>query len=129
MIRGENYYIEDNLFFVMDGGYSIDKSYRTEGVSWWPQEMLSEEEYNNAIEILKKINFHVEYIITHTAPSETVYYLSTLHNLGIKNNCTEELALTTFLDDIQRNTLYQYWYFGHFHTDLDLWRNQTAIFS
>ncbi|OUP74005.1 hypothetical protein B5F08_12420 [Anaeromassilibacillus sp. An172] len=91
--------------------------------------MPSEEEYNNARENLKKINFHVDYIITHTAPSETVYYLSTLHNLGIKNNCTEELVLTTFLDDIQRNTLYKHWYFGHFHTDLDLWRNQTAIFS
>lgn len=129
LIRGETYYIEDNSFFVMGGGHSIDKSYRAEGVSWWPQEMPSEEEYNNARENLEKINYHVDYIITHTAPSETVYYLSTLHNLGIKNNCTEELPLTTFLDDIQRNTLYQHWYFGHFHTDLDLWRNQTAIFS
>ena len=51
---------------------------------YWSEEMPSEEEYDNARENLEKINYHVDYIITHTAPSETVYYLSTLHKLGIK---------------------------------------------
>jgi hypothetical protein len=41
----------------------------------------------------------------------------------------EELPLTTFLDEIQRKVTYQHWYFGHFHVDVELWRNQTAILS
>jgi predicted phosphodiesterase len=129
LMRGEVYSIEGNSFFVMGGGYSMDRYRRTEGVSWWPQEMPSEEEYKNAIANLKRINNQVDFIITHTAPSETVYYLSTIRRLGIKNNVFEEVPLTTFLDDIQRKVAYQHWYFGHFHIDLELWRNQTAVFS
>lgn len=96
LMRGEVYCIEDISIFVMGGGYSIDKYLRTEGVSWWSQEMPSEEEYNNALENLKRINYTVDYIITHTAPSETVYYLSTLRSLGIKNDVVQEQQLTIF---------------------------------
>lgn len=39
---------------------------------------------------------------THTAPSETIYYLSTLRKLGIKNDVVQEQRLTSFLDEIQR---------------------------
>jgi hypothetical protein len=129
LMRGEVYNIEGNSIFVMGGGYSLDKDFRTEGVSWWPQEMPSEEEYHNAIVNLERVNNQVDYIITHTAPSETVYYLSTIRSLGIKNNVIEELPLTTFLDGIQHKVTYQHWYFGHFHVDVELWRNQTAILS
>jgi predicted phosphodiesterase len=129
LMRGEVYNIEGSTIFVMGGGYSIDKYRRTEGVSWWPQEMPSEEEYQNAILNLKKVNNQVDYIITHTAPSETVYYLSTLRSLGVKNHVTEEIPLTTFLDGVQRKVSYRHWYFGHFHVDMELWRNQTAMLS
>jgi hypothetical protein len=128
-MRGEVYSIEGNSIFVMGGGYSIDKYLRTEGESWWPQEMPSEEEYKNAVANLEKVNNQVDFIITHTAPSETVYYLSTLRSLGIKNNVTEELPLTMFLDEIQQKVTYRYWYFGHFHVDVELWRNQIAVLS
>ena len=68
LMRGEVYCIEDISIFVMGGGYSIDKYLRTEGVSWWSQEMPSEEEYDNALENLRNADFKVDYIITHTAP-------------------------------------------------------------
>lgn len=128
LMRGEIYSIDGHSIFVMGGGYSIDKYRRTEGISWWSQEMPSEE-YQNALSNLKQVNYQVDYIITHTAPSETVYYLSTLRHLGIKNNVTEELPLTTFLDNVQHKVLYRHWYFGHFHVDVELWKNQTAIFN
>ena len=129
LMRGEVYCIEDISIFVMGGGYSIDKYLRTEGVSWWSQEMPSEEEYDNALENLRNADFKVDYIITHTAPSETVYYLSTLRSLGIKNDVVQERQLTIFLDEIQRKVTYKHWYFGHFHVDRELWRKQTALFS
>lgn len=129
LMRGEIYRIEGCSLFAMGGGYSIDKYRRTEGVSWWHQEMPLEEEYNNALENLRKVDFKVDYIITHTAPSETVYCLSTLRSLGIKNDVVQEQPLTSFLNEIQRKVTYKHWYFGHFHVDMELWRNQTAVLS
>ncbi len=129
LMRGEIYNIEGYSIFVMGGGYSIDKYRRTEGISWWPQEMPSEEEYRNALANLERVNYQVDFIITHTAPSETVYYLSTIRSFSIRNNVFEELPLTSFLDEIQRKVTYKHWYFGHFHVDVELWRNQTAMLS
>ncbi|WP_295134178.1 hypothetical protein [uncultured Catenibacterium sp.] len=37
--------------------------------------------------------------------------------------------MTSYLNDIQKNTNYTHWYFGHFHVDKELWRNQTAVFN
>lgn len=129
LMRGEVYSIEGNSIFVMGGGYSIDKDYRTEGVSWWPQEMPSEEEYENAMANLERVNHQVDYIITHTAPSDTVYKLSTIRSLKIKNDVVEEMPLTAVLEDVRCKVTYQHWYFGHFHVDVELWRNQTAVFN
>ena len=127
LMRGEVYRIEGKTVFVMGGGHSMDRYRRTEGVSWWPQEMPSEEEYRRALANLEKAGRSVDYIITHTSPAETVYYLSTLRSLGIRNDAVEEHPLTYFLDEIQRTVPYKRWYFGHFHVDMELWRNQTAL--
>lgn len=127
LMRGEVYCIEGLRIFTFGGGYSIDKYRRQENISWWPQEMPSEADYRNAEENLKKIGYQVDFIITHTAPSESVYYLSTLRSTGIRNDVAEELPLTTFLDGIRQRVTYRHWYFGHFHVDLELWRNQTAM--
>ncbi len=129
LMRGEVYQINDWRFFVMGGGYSLDKYRRTEGVSWWPQEMPSAKEYENARYNLARFENTVDYIITHTAPGETVYHMSTIRRLGIQRNVMEERELTTFLDYVQATVQYKYWYFGHFHIDLELWRNQIATFS
>lgn len=88
-----------------------------------------EEEYHNALVNLEEVGNHVDYIITHTAPSETIYYLSTLRSLGIKNDVVQEQRLTSFFDEMQRLVTCKHWYFGHFHVDLELWRNQTAVLS
>lgn len=38
LMRGQVYDIEGTTFFTFDGAYSIDKMYRTEGISWFPEE-------------------------------------------------------------------------------------------
>ena len=128
LMRGEIYQIDGVTIFTFGGGYSMDKYLRQENVSWWPQEMPSEEEYRNAEQNLQKVDYQVDYIITHTAPSETVYYLSKMRRLGIEKIVIER-PLTTFLDNIRISVAYKHWYFGHFHVDEELWRNQTAILS
>ena len=126
LMRGEIYEIDDKKVFVMGGGYSLDKKFRIPGRTWWPQEMPNDAEYRNASKNLEKCGFKVDYILTHTAPAETVEYLSRL-NFGIKNSVVEELPLTGFLQWIVENVYYEKWYFGHFHIDAELWKNQYAV--
>lgn len=129
LMRGEVYNIDGISVFAFGGGYSIDKYRRQENVSWWRQEMPSEEEYKNAEKNLQKVDYQVDYIITHTAPSESVYYLSVMQRLAVNKNVVEEQPLNTFLDHIRQQVTYKHWYFGHFHIDIELWRNQTAVLS
>ncbi len=129
LMRGEIYQIQGQSFFVMGGGYSLDRYRRVEGISWWSEEMPCDEEYKNARNRLAEAENRVDYIVTHTAPSETVFYMSTQRRFGIKANVEQEWELTTFLDYIQAAVQYKRWYFGHFHLDLELWRNQIALFS
>lgn len=98
LMRSEIYCIEGHTtIFAMGRGYFIDKYLWTEGVSWWLQEMPSDEEYHNALVNFGKVGNNVDYINTHTTSSETVYYLSTLRSLGIKNDVFQKRPLTSFL--------------------------------
>ncbi len=128
LMRGEIYDIGGKKFFPMGGGFSMDRALRREGISWWPQEMPSQKEYGNARENLARHGYKVDYIITHTAPYETVYALSMRPDLGILGDVMEERELGIFLDWVQGKVSYRRWYFGHFHVDAELFRSQTAVF-
>ena len=119
LMRGQVYSIDGKTFFTMGGAYSIDKAFREEGISWWPEELPSEEEYDEAINNLEKCNNKVDYIITHAAPEDT---MSVFHKDHL-----EELKLNFFLEWVRENVEYRHWYFGHLHQDADLWRNQTVL--
>lgn len=42
----------------------------------------------------------------------------------------QEMPLTSFLEDVRHVTDYRRWYFGHLHTDQELWwRGQAAVFD
>ena len=127
LIRGEIFEIEGKTLLVMGGGYSLDRSSRIEGYDWWPQEMPSKAEYDNCLTNLEKHQYQVDYILTHTAPCESVEYLSRIPSLGIKSYVPEELPLTSFLETLRRDVTYTHWYFGHFHVDREIWRKQYAL--
>lgn len=126
LMRGEVYTIEGTRIFTFGGGYSLDRYRRRENETWWAREMPSEEEYANGLANLEKVGFAVDFILTHTAPGDTVYYMTRLPRLGIKGDVFEEMPLTGYLDEIRRRTTYRRWYFGHFHVDEELWRDQVA---
>lgn len=119
LMRGQIYEIEGKKIFVFGGAYSIDKASRIEGKSWWPQEMPNDEEMNEATRNLEAVNWEVDYILTHTAPEDT---MSRFHPDHMR-----EMRLNGFLEFIREKTKYTHWYFGHLHLDEDLWRNQTVL--
>ena len=50
----------------------MDKMSRSEGIDWFPEEMPSKAEYQEGMDNLEQADFKVDYIITHTAPTEVV---------------------------------------------------------
>lgn len=119
LMRGQVFVIEEKKFFTFGGAYSIDKGWRQRGYSWWCQEMPTDEEMKEAIHNLEQNQYNVDYIITHTAPEDTMCLFHPNH--------PEEKQLNNFLEWIRENTTYKHWYFGHLHEDRDLWRNQTVL--
>ncbi|MBO5371526.1 MAG: metallophosphatase family protein [Lachnospiraceae bacterium] len=113
LMRGQCFEIDGRKIWTFGGGYSIDKMYRTEGISWWPQEMPNEEEYERGMEILKQENFQVDYILTHTAPREVVE--------SICNDIVSgEEELQYYLQRISQKADFKKWYFGHWHMDVSV---------
>lgn len=70
LMRGQIFTIDGLKFFTFGGAYSIDKMYRAEGISWFPEEIPSKEEYEEGWTNLEKEDFQVDYILTHTAPRD-----------------------------------------------------------
>ena len=111
LMRGDVFTIEDKKFFTFGGAYSIDQHRRTEGISWWPEEMPSAEEYKRGLENLNKHNNRVDYILTHTAPSFIV------GELGLEFMEGEE-ELQRYLEELAQNISFEKWFCGHFHEDM-----------
>ena len=106
--RGEVYEIEGKTFFTFGGAYSVDRPFRTENYTWWPQELPYPEEYQHAIKNLQKYS-HIDYIITHTCPQRIIHWMG-------KSVNTHDAELTGFFDWIFDSDFKQ-WYFGHWHLD------------
>lgn len=119
LMRGQMFEIAGKKIFTFGGGNSIDKYIRKESVSWWPQEMPTEDEEREAIKTLEKYDYQCDYILTHTAPEDTMTICHLHHD--------DEKPLNNFLEYIRENTIYSHWYFGHLHRDEDFWRHQTGL--
>lgn len=70
--RGKIYTIGGKRYFTMGGAESIDKSMRTEGCSWWKQEIPSHEEFDRGLQALEDCFYEVDYVLTHTIPKRLI---------------------------------------------------------
>ena len=81
--------------------------YRINHVSWWKEEMLSQEEYDEGLNNLEIHDYKVDYVITHCCPNSTQALLSN-GGYGVD-------ALTTYLQTVKDKLCYKHWFFGHYH--------------
>lgn len=131
LMRGQIYELEGYRFFTMGGAKSHDiedgilepdapnferkllilqrrprARYRINHISWWAQELPSDEEYAEARRSLDSVGWEVDYIITHCAPT-SIALMGSRHN--------EADRLTDFLQEVRERSKYHYWMFGHYH--------------
>ena len=83
--------------------------FRVKGVSWWERELPSEEEMKRGREELEKVNWKVDYVITHCLPTD----VQAVYSAGD----FEEDILTDYLMDIAHKLNFKTWYCGHYHDD------------
>ena len=123
LMRGQVYNIDGKVFFTMGGADSIDKLYRVENVSWWKEEMPSYDEYVEAMNNLEKVNFKVDYVLTHCCGTQLLQKLFTMHNEGDE--------LTQFLWHLEKDfgLDFKHWYFGHHHQDKQIDDKHTCLYQ
>ena len=106
LMRGQIFELESYRFFTMGGAKSHDTNHRINHISWWRQELPSDEEYSEALQNLERYNWQVDYIITPCAPT-SIALAGSRHN--------EADRLTDFLQEVRERATYHYWLFGHYH--------------
>ena len=121
LMRGQVYKIGDKTFFTMGGAESHDKIYRKEGVSWWSREMPSNDEYEEGLLNLNKVNNQVDYILSHCAPDQIQEQIMWWYTHD---------KLTNYLKFIRQTIEFRWHYFGHYHIDKDFLNyNATCLYN
>ena len=111
LMRGEIFEIQGKTFFTFGGATSTDKDWRTAHVSWWQEENFSSTEFENAINNLEKVDFAVDYVITHTASARFV------DSVPEAVERIKDCKTSMLLSDLEPMLKYKKWFFGHFHID------------
>lgn len=97
------------------------KSYRINHVSWWKEEMPTEEEFIEGRINLDKNNWHVNYIITHCCASST--------QRTLKNEINLSDTLTDYLQEIKEKCQFDKWFFGHYHDNVTVSEKEVLIYE
>ena len=130
LMRGEMYEIEGRRIFAFGGASSHDVRdgildladpewkekarklqrrhkyyFRVKGLSWWEEELPSEEEMQHGLETLEDYQWFADYVVTHCAPTP----IQTLAGFYDRDK------LTDYLDEIRSKLDYTRWFFGHYH--------------
>ena len=127
LMRGEIFDIDNKRIFafggarshdIQDGILNLDEEekiyeYRKRGAyfrirdfSWWDLELPTNQEMENGIENLEKINYKVDYIISHCCPTSIQSLINSTYKRDI---------LTDYLQQISEKCTFKRWYFGHYH--------------
>lgn len=128
LMRGELYNLDGITLFAMGGAASsaYDKKTRTEGISWFPEEIPTQAEREHALETLDKANWNCDIVITHCAPTSCEESIAAVTN-RIDLHPMDEY--TDWLEAVRQKVTYSQWFCGHYHIDAQLTNNITALYN
>lgn len=146
LMRGQVYEIDGKKIFTFGGASSHDLSgglldpedpdylrkkrelereyepYRIKHISWWEQELPSEEEMQEGLDNLQKHNNTVDFIITHCCST------STQQEMGVSAKYAPD-KLTDYFDRIKKMVNYKKWIFGHYHDNTKVNGKEILIYE
>lgn len=100
------------------------RQFRILGVSWWPQELPNEEEYEEGLKNLKKNDNKVDIVVSHDCPSSTQSLLGALQCGLYKTD-----KLNDYLEDVRVSVDFDKWYFGHYHVDRNINKKERCLYD
>lgn len=103
-------HVEDDKMFI-GGAHSIDRDYRIEGYSWWPDEQLSGAEFSTIIDVYLAAKPRV--MITHDAPLSVVKRIHASHHRFDDTRTQQALQM---MFEMHQPDL---WVHGHHHVSFD----------
>ncbi len=146
LMRGQVFEINDKTIFTFGGASSHDISggildvndpcykkkkkkldrdyisYRIKNISWWEQELASQEEMDEGLSNLQKHDNKVNFIITHCCASSTQ---KTLRDEKLYKTDRQ----TDYLEYIKNNVQYDAWLFGHYHCNMKINNKEIALYE
>ncbi len=99
---------------------SLGKIYRINHLSWWKEELPSDDEMQRGRENLEKANWEVDFVVTHGAP------FAFAAALGFYEDSND--TLTKYLSEIFSKLKFKHWYFGHYHEDTRITEDSTCLY-
>lgn len=96
--------------------------YRIKHITWWEQEMPTEEEMQEGLENLRKNKNKVDFILTHCCAT------STQEELGIGSIYKADRA-TEYLEQIKKTVSCKMWFFGHYHENMNVNAREKLLYE
>lgn len=122
--RGQVFTIDGIKIFTFGGAQSTDRNSRKEHISWWREELPSQEEFDEGLRNLEHNDWQVDYIISHMCSGCNLNLLKSL--AGYSDVMTK---LNRYFDVLEEKVAYRHWYFGHFHRDLRLSDRDSVVYQ
>lgn len=95
-------------FYTIRGAFSVDKAYRTQGISWWPEEELSYNDLQKAIDDYTNSRPYI--VISHECPGD---------HTGISTSMFQRRWIINrtglAMQKMWNNYHPKLWIFGHWH--------------
>lgn len=145
LMRGQVYEIDGKSIFTFGGASSHDidggilepddpnfrfkkkkldetgELYRINHLSWWKQELPSDEEMEEGRRNLAAHGNSVDFIVTHCCSSST--------QIQVGGSAFKPDAATTYFEEIKQNTKFKKWFFGHYHDNRNINAEEILIYE
>ena len=96
--------------------------YRINHITWWEQEMASDEEMEEGLKNLARYDNSVDYIVTHCCSTGTQDFIG-------KKEYYEPDRMTDYFEKIKNMVSYRKWFFGHYHENMNVNDKEILIYE
>lgn len=142
LMRGQVYDIEGLKLFSFGGASSHDikdgilepddprikkwnsdysKLFRVNRRSWWERELPTEVEMEEGRQNLEKVNWTVDFVLTHCTSASTTVLIGDSHY--------SQDGLTRYLQEIKDKLKFRKWFFGHHHIDKQINAEEICLYE
>lgn len=121
--------IDGGILELTEPGYKNKKEilerewipYRVNHLSWWKEELPSEEEMVEGRRNLEAHGNEVDFIVTHCCSTST--------QAVIGNGMYKKDYLNDYLEEVKQTVKYKKWFFGHYHDNRNVSAEEILVYE